>query len=243
VYKRLLIFLLLVIGPNVFGQNNTVDRPRINGLFLVGALSPFLDGGELHVAYEVAMNRKKRSSILFEGFAGLTKKNLNNRTSTLGDDERITRFDSSKRNFGLGIHVRKYGFDAPYSWYIGLLSNFRRYHYKIAEGRCSNPNDEACEVSIRNLTVKSEITRFGFDFGFNAKLSRLVFLNVSSEFGVQNLNNERSLLYDFAVEQPIFFPRNFRRSGREIIQDPGGEPHSGLRGFASLRVSIGFAIR
>jgi len=242
--KRLSILLLLLLGSNVWGQEiEKPDRPPIEGLFLINVLSPFREVGELHVAYEKALNRKRRSSIMFEGFAGISKKNLIENANLLQENQRITNFDPSKRNFGLGVHLRKYGFDAPYSWYIGLLASFKRYHYSVAEGYCIGGGPDLCDLSVRFLTVKSEIVRFGGDFGFNAKLSQTVFLNVSTEFGAQGIFNNRSIPYSFTQGLSPFI-RNFRRSQREMINDPGGDPGlEGFRAFMGIKLSIGFAIR
>lgn len=242
--KCLTILVLLLIGSNIWGQEIVrPDRPPIDGLFLIDVLSPFREVGELHVAYEKTLNRKKRASIMFEGFAGLTKRNLIENVNLLQADQRRTNFDNSKRNFGLGVHLRKYGFDAPYSWYLGMFSSYKRYHYLVAEGYCPGGTIESCDLDVRFLSVESQIVRYGADFGFNAKLSKTVFLNISTEFGAQGVFNDRSIPYSFASPLNPFI-RNIRRSQRDLIRDPGGNPASeGFGGFISIKLSIGFAIR
>lgn len=245
--KTILLYILLFTCSNVFAQVEHIPEkyPPLAGLFLIDITAPLAEVSELHVGYEVALNRNKKGSVLFEGFVGLAKRNLIDEVSLLQTDQRYTKFDPSKRNFGLGIHLRKYGFNAPHSWYIGPFISFKRYHFKVSEGYCAGDNIIGCDVAVRNLTVKAESTRFGVDFGFNKKLSELFFINVSSETGVLRVNNKRSIPYSFPVDDVIFVPggRN-DLSSRELLTDPGGpQPLDNTRGFVSFYIALGFAIR
>lgn len=240
--KCISICFLLFFSANLFAQNEDVSLKRvpIDGLFLIDLFAPVAEVREMHVGYEIPLNRNKRTSVMFEGFVGLGKQNLVDEVNLLENNQRFTKLNPAKKNFGLGFHWRKYGFEAPYSWYVGIFSSFKRYHYKVTEGHCSGETDVDCTVGVRSLTVKSEHFQAGADFGFNKKLSELLFLNVSTHFGTQRVNNERSIKYDFQIFDDGF--RN-RIPARDLLNDPGGEPDIRRRGLFKVHVSLAFAIR
>lgn len=242
--KWCLLFFLIVFLSDLQAQKDVVAEKLapISGLFVVDLLAPINNISELHLGYEVALNRKKRASVLFDGFVGLAKKNLFDDVQTLGFDQRYTKFDRSKRNFGLGIHLRKYGFDAPYSWYIGPFINFRRYHFSVTEGYREGDFSSTAEVVHRSLTVVSERTNFGIELGFNSELSPNIFFNANLQLGGQRVLNKRSIPYDFPVDNFGFFvpPRN---EIRDLIIDPGSNPDFPNAGLFNFSVGIAFAIR
>jgi len=242
--KYILCAFLFCIALPLFSQDNLSEEkfPAIKGLVLIDILSPIAEIGELHLGYEIALNRTKKASVLFEGFVGLSKRNLVDEAAELGEDQRLTKFDPSKRNFGLGVHLRKYGFDAPYSWYIGLFSSFKRYHFNVTEGNCEGSSFVGCPVSLRSLNVKFENFRYGVDLGFNKKITEKFFLNVSLELGGQRIFSERSIPYDFVpLLQP--FGGTFDRSVRDLLRDPGGRPDGSNRRYSNFQIALAFAIR